>query len=217
MSLQQRQRAPNGRAAPIQIWPGTGIAALVAGSAWVAFVVGGRLSSEDYMACASTFGRAMNAVETIAYLALIPALLGLYAAYRRSGNSWLAVTGPIAAVGFAMAGVTNLMEHCFVSSIALPLPLFRGFSEPSPYILGLLLTWFFLPFTLALTRVSWIPTWSAWGLVIGFISFWAANSQGGAVILGAAWIILGAYLVAHRTSTSHGATAEGPASASLVP
>ena len=207
MTIAQTSRQHRSRtgAVPIEIWRGTGIAALVAGFAWVAFVIGGRLSSEDYMACASTYGRAMNTSETIAYLALVPALLGLFAAYRRSGDRWLAVTAPIAAAGFVMAGVTNLLEHCFVGSpIALPLPLFAGFSESSPYILGLLLTWFFLPFALALTRVSWIPTWSAWVLVIGFISFWAANSQGGSTVFGVSWMILGFYLVTHQTSRTHG-------------
>ncbi len=176
---------------------GTGVASLIAGLAWVMRNVADRMSSQDYMACGSLYGYTVSAIETVAFLAMVPALIGLFVWYRRSGRGWLGVTAIIAAVGFAMAGIVNVLEHCFVGTITFPFPLFTGFAEPSPYVLGMLLAFFVIPFALALTRVSFVPTWSAWLLVIGTISFFAVNQQGGSVLLGGSLAILGTYLLTH--------------------
>lgn len=180
------------------VWRETGVAALIGGAAWVAFDLVDRLSSQDRMSCSSVYGYLQAGVDTVAFLAMVPTLIGLFVAYRRSGKGWFGVTAIIAAVGYAMAGISNILEHCFTGTITVPFPLLTGFAEASPWVIGLSLSFAVIPFTLALTRVWFLPNWLAWLLVMGSILSVARANQGGFIVFGASLIVLGIYLLTHR-------------------
>jgi hypothetical protein len=62
-------------------------AASLAGLGWIAKDLGGRLSPDpDYWDCNSSYDYALNTIDTIAFILLVPALVGLFRAYRASAQ-----------------------------------------------------------------------------------------------------------------------------------
>ncbi|MEO8476970.1 MAG: hypothetical protein ABI572_07945 [Actinomycetota bacterium] len=175
-----------------QVWRGTGALSIAAGVAWVVFDARERFSFSNDWSCDSTNGYLMNAVDTIAMLGLASVLLSLFFAFRADARRWLSLPALSAALGFAIAGTVNLIEHCVVSHMIESSPL-----GLPPYTLGGLIA---IPsvilFALALTRVRGVPRWCAWTLVVGAVSFPLLGYGGGILIFGLAWVVFGAYLLA---------------------
>jgi len=88
-----------------------------------------------------------------------------------------------------VAGLANLLEHCGrLDSL--------GFAYAIGAMLGFLLL---IVFSLALTRVPLLPSWSEWLLVVGTIAAVLMARQGGFLLFGVAWMAI-AYSVLHRRS-----------------
>ena len=137
----------------------TGWAASLAGLAWIAKDLGSRLSPDpDYWDCNSSYDYALNAIDTIAFVLLVP--------------------------------VFNLLEHC-AGMDAL------GFAYVIGTMVGFLLL---LVFAVALTRVRLIPTWASWLLVVGTAAGLLLANQGGFIVFGLAWAVLGYVLYRHPPS-----------------
>ncbi len=158
--------------------------AIVAGLAWVAKDVGSRISPDpDYWDCNSAYDYALNAVDTLAFLSLGLALLGLHKLFRDTIGHKRAGIGVVAAAGFGVAGVANLLEHCAGLGAL-------GFAYVIGLILGLLLLFVF---GLALMRTP-IPTWCTGLLLIGTAAGILRAEQGGMIVFGCSWVLFGLVL-----------------------
>lgn len=159
--------------------------AITSGLAWVAKDVGSRisLSDSDYWDCNSAYGYALNAVDTLAFLSLGLALLGLHKLFRDTIGHKRAGIGAAAAAGFGVAGVANLLEHCAGLGAL-------GFAYVIGLMLGLLLLFVF---GLALMRTP-IPTWCTGLLLIGTAAGILLNNQGGMIVFGCSWVLFGLVL-----------------------
>jgi hypothetical protein len=163
----------------------TAIAAIVAGIAWVAKYLGERVSPDsDYFNCNSSYDYLLNGIDTVAFVILGLAVLGLRSMFRSDIGSAMARIAVAAAVALAVAGVANLLEHCAELDAL-------GF----PYVIGLLVGMLLLiGFSLGLRRTT-LPNWVVWLLVVGAgIGILLAN-QGGYIAFGTAWIVLGVVLL----------------------
>jgi hypothetical protein len=128
-------------------------AASLAGLGWVAKDLGSRLSSDpDYWDCNSSYDYALNAIDTIAFVLLVPVLVGLFRAYRTSTQARVGVAALGSAAGFGVAGIANLLEHC-AGMDAL------GFAYVIGAMVGFLLL---LVFAVALTPVAPHPNLGQW-------------------------------------------------------
>jgi hypothetical protein len=167
----------------------TGWTGVIAGLGWIAKDIGGRLSPDpDYWDCNSSYDYALNAIDTIAFLFLVPALVGLARAYKASVKAKRGLVGLSSAAGFAIAGISNLLEHCAEMDAL-------GF----PYVIGALLgILLLLLFSLALTRMRFIASWASWLLVAGTASGLLFANQGGFIIFGLAWIAVGSVIISSR-------------------
>ena len=170
----------------------TGTSAVLAGLAWVAKDVGGRVSPDpDYWDCNSSYDYVLNGVDTVAFLTLALTLLGLRRLFRNVIGKTSALLGTAASAGFLVAGLANLLEHC-ASLDAL------GFS----YVIGLMLGMLLLVgLTLSLRRTP-IARWLVWLLLLGAGAGILLFTQGGLVAFGGAWFVLGVVLI--QTSKEKG-------------
>jgi hypothetical protein len=66
----------------------------------------------DYWNCNSSYDYLLNGADTMAFLVLGLALFGLYKIFRSAMGKTRAVFGLVAAAGFGVAGLANLLEHC---------------------------------------------------------------------------------------------------------
>jgi hypothetical protein len=165
---------------------------IFAGAAWVAKDIGGRISPDpDYWNCNSPYDYALNGIDVIAFLFVPTAILALRALYREDFSRTGVVLGYISAGGLAIAGVSNLLEHC---AGAEPL----GFAYVIGLVLGMLLL---LPFELFLTRTE-LPVWGVVLLLLGTAAGIFFANQGGPTVFGASWIVLGVLLLQARLSSS---------------
>jgi hypothetical protein len=167
-----------------RIWI-TGTTALLAGIAWLAKDVGGRVSPDpDYWDCNSSYDYVLNGIDTVAFLALGLTVLGLAELYRSEIGGRNALIGSVAATGFAAAGLANLLEHC-AGLEALGLV----------YVVGLMLGMLLLAaFTLTL-RSATLASWVALLLLFGTVAALLFANQGGFVAFGGAWFVLGVVLL----------------------
>lgn len=175
-----------------RVWRrGTAGAAFVAGLGWVAKDLGGRLSPDpDYWDCKSSYDYALNATDTVAFLLLVPALIGLFGAYRASTGAKVGVAALGSAAGFGVAGIANLLEHCAGLEVL-------GLAYVIGVMLGMLLL---LIFALALTRERFVPRPSSWLLVVGTAAGLLTANQGGLILFGVVWMVLAYVLVFRRPS-----------------
>jgi hypothetical protein len=163
----------------------TGVAAMVAGVAWIGRDIGPRVSPDpDYFNCNSSYDYLLNGIDTVAFVVLGFAILGLRILFKRDIGSTMAWIGNVAAGALVVAGVANLFEHC-AGLDAL------GF----PYVIGLTLGLLLLiVFSFGLIRTP-LPRWVVWLLVIGTgLGILLAN-QGGFIAFGIALIVLGTVLL----------------------
>ena len=180
--------APNPTA---RLWMITGTSAIVAGLAWVAKDIGPRVSPDhDYWNCNSSYDYLLNGVDTVAFLVLGLALFGLYKIFRSAMGKTRGVFGLVAASGFGVAGLANLLEHC-AGLEAL------GFA----YVIGLMLGMLLLvAFGVMLTRVG-LPSWCTWFLVLGTVLGVLFAEQGGLIAFGLSWFAFGLALIRMSSST----------------
>jgi hypothetical protein len=171
-----------------RISTGADWAASLAGLGWIAKDIGGRLSPDpDYWDCNSTYDYALNTIDTIAFILLVPALVGLFRAYRASAQTRIGAAALGSAAGFGVAGIANLLEHCAGMDVL-------GFA----YVIGAMVGFLaLLVFAVALTRVHLIPTWAGWLLLVGITAGLLGANQGGLVVFGLAWVVLGSVLYRH--------------------
>jgi hypothetical protein len=170
-----------------RISTGTGWAAILAGFGWIAKDIGGRLSPDpDYWDCNSSYDYALNAIDTMAFILLVPAVVGLFRAYRASEQTRIGVAALGSAAGFGVAGIANLLEHC-AGMDAL------GFAYVIGAMIGFLLL---LIFAVALTRVRLMPTWASRLLVVGTAAGLLLANQVGLVVFGLVWVVLGSVCTA---------------------
>jgi hypothetical protein len=163
----------------------TGISALLASVAWIAKDIGGRITPDpNYWNCSSSYDYALNAIDTMAFLSLGVALIGLCTIFRAAIGEKMAWIGAIAAVSFGVTGFANLLEHC------------AGLDELGIlYVIGLMLGMLLLiAFGLLLTRVH-VPTGFAWFLVVGPAAAILLSDQGGFIAFGLSWGVLGVALL----------------------
>lgn len=163
----------------------TAVSSIVAGLAWLGREIGGRISPDpDYWDCNSSYDYALNATDTVAFIALALTLFGLYRLFQAAiGGRW-ALIGVVAAAGFVLGGAANLLEHC-AGLAAL------GFA----YVIGLTLGMFLLlAFELTLTRAQ-IPNWSTGVLLVGTVAGVLLANQGGLIAFGCSWVLFGIALL----------------------
>jgi hypothetical protein len=170
---------------PTSIRIATGPSAIVAGLAWIAKDIGGRVSPDpDYFNCNSSWDYLLNGIDTVAFLVMSFALLGLRELFRGtigSRGAWLAAAS---AGGFGVAGLANLLEHCAGLDVL-------GLA----YVLGLILGMFLLVgFALTLRRAP-MPRGLVWLLLLGGAAGILLANQGGYVAFGGAWVVLGVALI----------------------
>ncbi len=166
---------------------------MVAGLAWIAKDIGGRVSPDpDYWNCNSSYDYLLNLIDTVAFLVLSLALFGLYKVFRSTIGERRAVTGLIAAIAFGVAGLANVFEHC-ADLDAL------GFA----YVIGLMLGMLSLLAFGVMLRRAGLPAWSTWFLVLGTVLGILFNNQGGIVVFGASWLVLGLLLIQKSSSSVH--------------
>jgi hypothetical protein len=165
----------NGTTAGIR-WTGA-----FAGLAWIAKDLGPRLSPDpDYWNCNSSYDYALNAIDTIAFLFVVPTIITVFRLYRAATDAKIGLVAPVSAAGFGVGGIANLLEHC-AGMTAL------GFA----YVIGVLLAFMLLLiFALALTRVDVISPWVSWLFVVGTAAGVLFANQGGLVLFGLAWVVL---------------------------
>jgi hypothetical protein len=163
----------------------TGVAAIVAGIAWIGRDVGPRVSPDsDYFNCNSSYDYLLNGIDTVAFVILGLAILGLRILFKRDIGSTMAWIGNVAAGALVVAGVANLFEHC-AGLDALGFPYVIGLTS------GLLLL---IAFSIGLSQTTF-PRWVVWLLVVGTgLGILFAN-QGGFIAFGIAWVILGIVLL----------------------
>jgi hypothetical protein len=169
----------------------TGASASVAGLAWIAKDIGSRASLDsDYWNCNSSYDYLLNGIDTVAFLALGLALFGLHKIFRSAIGERKAVIGLVAAAGFGIAGLANLLEHCAGLDVL-------GFA----YVIGLLLGMLLLiAFGVILRRVG-LPSWCTRFLVLGTVLGVLFNNQGGLIAFGLTWFAFGLVLIRKSTST----------------
>ena len=127
----------------------------------------------------------------MAFLVLGLAVFGLYKIFRSPMGQTRGVFGLVAAAGFGVAGLANLLEHC-VGLEAL------GFA----YVIGLLLGMLLLvAFGVMLTRVG-LPSWCTWFLVLGTVLGIVVGEQGGLIAFGLTWFAFGLALVRMSSPTT---------------
>jgi hypothetical protein len=178
-------RQTGGKSDMSRRWSGTGAAAFGAGLGWVAKDLGGRFSPDpDYWNCNSSYDYLLNATDTIAFLLLVPALIGLFRACRSSTGTRHGPTAQGSAAGFGIAGIANVLEHCAGLEVL-------GFAYVTGLMVGVVLL---LVFAWGLTRMDFLPTLSSWLLVMGTAAALLLANQGGFTVFGAAWIIMGSVL-----------------------
>jgi hypothetical protein len=155
--------------------------ALWGGLAWIAKDLGARISPDaDYWDCNSSYDYALNAVDTLAFLFVVPTIISLFRGYRASTDAKIGLVGPVSAAGFGVGGIANLLEHC-AGMTALGLA----------YVVGVLLAFILLLiFASALTRVHVTPTSVSWLIVVGTAAGLLLGNQGGLILFGIAWVVL---------------------------
>jgi hypothetical protein len=153
----------------------------IASLAWIAKDLGPRLSPDpDYWNCNSSYDYALNTIDTVAFLFVVPTILTLFRAYKASTNHKVGLVAPVSAAGFGASGIANLLEHCAGMTTL-------GFV----YVVGVLLAFvLLLIFALALTRVHVISRWVNWSLVVGTAAGLLLANQGGLILFGLAWMVL---------------------------
>jgi hypothetical protein len=172
------------------------IAGGVALGAGLAFVTGEVLSrawpDTDFVACATGAAYLINLVDLLKYGLMGVALL-LLVRMLGDGLSRLGrVVGLVAAVGLVVTGVANGIEHCaHMDSLGLV------------YVLGVLIGLLGgAVFGVFLARSGTLPTWMGWAISVGVLGFLARAEEGGAVLLGIAWIAIGVRLLTHPKATA---------------
>ena len=172
------------------------IAGGVALGAGLAFVTGEVLSrarpDTDFVACATGAAYLINLVDLLKYGLIGVALLLVVRMLGDGLSRFGRVTGYVAATGFIVTGVANGIEHCaHVDALGLA------------YVLGLLIGLVGAAvFGVSLARSGALPAWIGWVILLGVLSFFARGEEGGAVLLGIAWIAVGVRLLTHPTPTA---------------
>jgi hypothetical protein len=164
------------------------------GILWIADDLGGRLSPDpDDWNCNSSYDLVTNAIDSAAFLVLLVALVGLHV-QQRGRYGPLGTVGFLAAfIGAAMVGVANPAEHC------LGLDILGTFV----YLPGvLLLSIGMLLLGIATIRARVLPRWCGVALIVGVLAMFIAADDGGMVVLGLVWLLLGYVLWSQRGVSS---------------
>lgn len=159
------------------------------GILWIADDLGGRLSPDpDDWDCDSTYDLVTNAIDSAAFLVLLVALAGVHA-LQRGHYGPLGTAGFFAAfAGAAMVGVANPAEHCLALDIL-------GIIVYSPGVLLLSIGMLLLGIATLIGGV--LPRWCGAALIAGIVAMFAAADDGGMIVFGFAWLLLGYVLRSH--------------------
>jgi hypothetical protein len=167
-----------------------GLAAMLDGILWIADDLGGRLSPDpDDWDCNSSYDLVTNAIDSAAFLVLLVALVGLHARQRERYGP-LGTAGFFAAfAGAAMVGVANPAEHCLGLAIL-------GIFVYLPGVL--LLSIGVLLLGIATVMAGVLPRWCGVALIVGMLAMFLGAEDGGMIVFGLAWLLLGYVLWSQR-------------------
>jgi hypothetical protein len=176
----------------------TRIAGSVAILAGVMFVIGEALSrimpDIDDVACASGAAYLVDLIDLLKYGSTGVAVLLLARICGDQRSRAGRTVGRTAATGLILAGVANGIEHCAHLE-----------SFGAPYVLGLLLGIFATEAFGAIVATSRaISSWVGWIISGGVLGFLVSAEQGGAILVGIAWIAVGIRLMTLRSVTPVG-------------
>jgi hypothetical protein len=145
----------------------------------------------DGFACNSGLAYLVNLIDLLKYgltgLAVLLLVRICGDQLSRAGR----IVGRVAAAGFILAGVANGIEHCAHLE-----PL--GALYVAGLTSGLIAT---VLFGVLLARSRAVSPWIGWVISAGVLSFMLAAEQGGAIVAGLAWILVGTRLIASGRTT----------------
>jgi hypothetical protein len=166
--------------------------------AGVMFVVGEAFSrtmpETDDVACISEAAYLVNLVDLLKYGLTGLAVLSLVRICGDQLSRTGRIVGRVAAAGLILAGVANGIEHC-------------AHLEPlgALYVFGLQIGLIgAVAFGVILAKSRAVSTWVGWVISGGGLGFLLSAEQGGAILVGIAWIAVGIRLMTLRSATPVG-------------
>ena len=135
--------------------------------------------------------RSVNIVDLLKYGMMGVALLLVVQIYGNRIHKTGRIVGRVAGAGSILAGVANGIEHCaHLESF--------GALYVAGLLTGLIAT---VVFGVLVARSQAVSPWIGWVISVGVLSFFLTAEQGGAVLAGIAWILVGARFIApHRAA-----------------
>jgi hypothetical protein len=145
----------------------------------------------DHFACKSGLAYLVNVIDLLKYGLMGVALLLVVRVYGNRLHRTGRIIGRVAGVGSMLAGVANGVEHCAH---------LEGFGAlyVAGLISGLIAT---VLFGGLLARSRAVSPWIGWVMSAGVLSFFLAAEQGGAIVAGLAWILVGTRLISSGRTT----------------
>lgn len=145
----------------------------------------------DNFACNSGIAYLVNVVDLLKYGLMGVALLLVVRVYGNRLHRTGRIVGRVAGVGSILAGVANGIEHCAH---------LEGFGAlyVAGLTSGLIAT---VLFGVLLARSRAVSPWIGWVISAGVLSFLLAAEQGGAIVAGLAWILVGTRLISSGRTT----------------
>lgn len=145
---------------------------------------------EDF-ACNSGLAYLVNVVDLLKYGLMGVALLLVVRVYGNQLHRTGRIIGRVAGVGSIVAGVANGIEHCAH---------LEGFG--ALYVVGLVSGLIAtVLFGVLWARSRAVSPWIGWVISAGVLAFLLAAEQGGAIVAGLAWILMGTRLISSGHTT----------------
>jgi hypothetical protein len=148
----------------------------------------------DDVACISGAAYLVNIIDLLKYGMMGVAVLFLMRICGDQLSTGGRISGRVAAAGSVIAGVANGIEHCAHLD-----------SFGAIYVLGLLIGVIAtVVFGVFVAKSRAVSPWVGWVISGGVLAFFVTAEQGGAFLVGLAWIAVGVRLVAPRRATRAG-------------
>jgi len=163
--------------------------------AGVMFIAGEALAriapDTDDVACISGAAYLVNIIDLLKYGMMGVAVLFLVRICGDQLSKWGRISGRVAAAGLILAGVANGIEHCAHLDVF-----------GAPYVFGLIVgIMSTVVFGVFVAKSRAVSPWVGWLISGGVLGFLLRGEEGGAVLVGLAWIAVGARLMAFQRAT----------------